>query len=81
MTRYQVRVDGHLDRRWSSWFGHLSLAHQDDGTTTLTGAVADQPELHGLLARVRDLGVTLISVQVVDATVAGEAERPLQERT
>ncbi len=59
---YVVRVSGHLDHHWSSRFAGLTLAHDADGTTTLTGAVADQAALHGILARVRDLGVTLISV-------------------
>ena len=64
-SAYQLRVDGHLDRHWSSWFGELILAHEDDGTTSLTGPVADQAELHGLLTKIRDLGVPLISVAVV----------------
>ncbi len=59
---YVVRVRGHLDPHWSACFAGLALAHDADGTTTLTGAVADQAELHGILTRVRDLGVTLISV-------------------
>ena len=59
---YVLRVSGHLDPHWSAWFAGLSLAHDADGTTTLTGAVADQAELHGILSRIRDLGVTLISV-------------------
>lgn len=63
---YRLRVDGHLDHHWSSWFGDLTLTHEDDGTTSLTGAVADQAELHGLLTKIRDLGVTLISVTVVE---------------
>jgi hypothetical protein len=62
---YELRVDGHLDDRWSAWFGGLRLTHDSDGTTSLTGPVADQAELHGLLAKVRDLGVTLISVAAV----------------
>ena len=66
-THYEVRVKGHLDGSWSAWFGGLTLVRQDDGTTTLRGAVADQAELHGLLAKVRDLGVPLISVQTMDA--------------
>jgi hypothetical protein len=72
---YRLRVDGHLDDHWSPWFGDLTLTQEDDGTTSLSGAVADQAELHGLLTKVRDLGVTLISVAVIDpATVetAGE---------
>jgi len=63
---YRLRVDGHLDDHWSPWFGDLSLTHEDDGTTSLTGVVADQAELHGLLTKIRDLGVTLISVEVID---------------
>ena len=59
---YVLRVSGHLDPHWSASFAGLALAHDADGTTTLTGAVADQAELHGILTRIRDLGVTLISV-------------------
>ena len=63
---YVLRVNGHLDPHWSAWFVGLALAHEADGTTTLTGAVADQAELHGNLARIRDLGVTLISLTAND---------------
>jgi len=63
---YQLRVAGHLDQHWSAWFGDLDLAHEEDGTTSLTGAIADQAALHGLLVKIRDLGVTLITVTVVD---------------
>ena len=63
---YQLRVAGRLDQHWSAWFGGLTLTHQDDGSTSLTGTVTDQAELHGLLAKIRDLGVTLISVSVLD---------------
>ena len=59
---YVLRVSGHLDSHWSAWFAGLELAHDPDGTTTLTGTVADQAELHGILTRIRDLGVTLISL-------------------
>jgi len=58
---YVIRVGGHLDPHWAGVFG-LDLAHDPDGTTILTGVVADQAALHGTLARIRDLGVTLISV-------------------
>jgi hypothetical protein len=71
-----VRVDGHLDQHWSSWFGDFTLSHEDDGITCLTGAVADQAELHGLLTKIRDLGVTLISVEVVDVTTTQQAAQP-----
>jgi GTPase len=63
---YRLRVAGHLDHHWSSWFGDLTLTHAHDGTTSLTGAVADQAQLHGLLGKIRDLGLTLLSVEVVD---------------
>ena len=63
---YRLRVAGHLDQHWSSWFGDLTLIHASDGTTSLTGAVADQAQLHGLLSKIRDLGVTLVAVEVVD---------------
>lgn len=65
-TSYQLRVLGHLDAHWSGWFGDLTLTQEDDGTTTLAGEVTDQAELHGLLMKIRDLGVTLISVRATD---------------
>jgi hypothetical protein len=63
---YRLRVAGHLDAHWSAWFADLILTKEPDGTTSLSGAVSDQAELHGLLTKVRDLGVTLISVQEID---------------
>ena len=65
-TGYRLRVAGHLDDHWSTWFGDLTVTHEGDGTTSLSGLVSDQAELHGLLRKVRDLGVTLISVAVID---------------
>jgi hypothetical protein len=65
-AHYELRIEGHLDKYWSAWFGGLTLTREDDGTTTLRGTVTDQAELHGLLARVRDLGTTLISVRTID---------------
>ena len=65
-AQYEIRVRGHLDEHWSTWFGELTLLCQADGTTTLRGAVTDQAELHGLLAKVRDLGATLISVRTTE---------------
>ncbi|HET6920614.1 MAG TPA: GNAT family N-acetyltransferase [Jiangellaceae bacterium] len=63
---YELRVDGHLDRHWRSRFGDLELTHHDDGTSTLAGPVADQSQLHGLLAGLRDIGATLLSVRPID---------------
>ena len=76
ISGYRLRVNGHLDQHWSTWFGDLTLTHEEDGTTCLTGAVADQAQLHGLLTKVRDLGVTLISVEVVDLATTERAARP-----
>jgi hypothetical protein len=67
-TRYELRIGGHLDEHWSAWFGGLTLIREDDGTTTLRGAVTDQAELHGLLAKIRDLGAPLLSVRTSDAS-------------
>jgi len=64
--RYEVRLEGHLDDRWSTWFGGLTLRRDADGTTVLRSDAMDQPALHGLLATVRDLGAVLISVRTVD---------------
>ena len=60
--RYEIRVKGHLDSRWADWFEGLSFTHESDGTTILSGPVVDQAALHGLLRKVRDLGMPLISV-------------------
>jgi hypothetical protein len=65
-STYELRVDGHLDDHWSAWLGNLSIARDDDGTSTLTGLVADQAQLHGLLAALRDMGATLLSLRVLD---------------
>jgi len=63
-ARYDITVRGHLDHsRWPHWFDGLRVTQQADGTTMLSGLVADQAALHGLLARVRDLGLVLIGVQ------------------
>jgi hypothetical protein len=59
---YQMRIKGHLDSGWTDWFGGLSITLSDNGDTLLTGPVVDQAALHGLLRKVRDLGVPLISV-------------------
>jgi hypothetical protein len=63
--RYEIRVRGHLDTRWAAWFDGLTLAHGSDGTTIIHGPVADQAALHGLLQKIRDLALPLISVNQV----------------
>jgi hypothetical protein len=60
--RYQIRVKGHLPDRWDTWFDGMTLTRHTDGTTVLYGPVADQSALHGLLRKVRDLGLSLLSV-------------------
>lgn len=59
---YEIRLKGHLNDRWADWFEGFSFTLESDGTTILSGAVADQAALHGLLRKVRDLGLPLISV-------------------
>jgi hypothetical protein len=62
---YEVRVKGHLDARWSAWFDGLTLANESDGTTTIHGPIVDQAALHGLLQKLRDAGMSLVSVTQV----------------
>jgi hypothetical protein len=59
---YQIRLKGHLGRHWTDWFGGLTITLEDNGETLLTGPVVDQAALHGLLKKVRDLGLPLLSV-------------------
>ena len=62
---YQIRVKGNLDMKWSDWFDGLSIIPQTNDETLLSGPVADQSALHGLLAKIRDLGLPLLSVKRV----------------
>jgi hypothetical protein len=62
---YQIRIQGHLGRQWTEWFGCVSITLEDNGNTLLTGPVVDQAALHGLLRKVRDLGMPLLSVNRV----------------
>ena len=64
--RYEIRLKGHLETRWAAWFDGLSLTHESDGTTTIHGPIADQAALYGLLGKVRDVGLPLISVTQVE---------------
>ncbi len=64
--RYEIRLKGHLDARWSAWFDGLTLTRENDGTTLLQGPVVDQAALHGLLQKVRDVGLPLVAVTRVE---------------
>ena len=70
---YQIRIEGHLGPAWTDWFAGLSITLEDDGDTLLTGAVVDQAALHGLLKKVRDLGVPLVSVDRLEPSPAPQA--------
>jgi hypothetical protein len=71
---YEIRVVGHLDDRWASWCADFAIACYADGSCTLTGEVADQAQLHGILARLRDIGATLVSVRTLGSAAAEEPE-------
>lgn len=60
---YNVHVQGQLDNHWADWLGNASLIRNEDGTSTLRICVADQAQLHGILTRLRDIGVTLLSLE------------------
>jgi hypothetical protein len=66
-ARYRIRIRGHVDPDWSTWFDRLTVIQGDDGTSELTGPLADQAALFGLLARLRDLGATLLLVEHLTA--------------
>ncbi len=65
-TVYQIKIKGHLDSQWTDWFEGMTITLEDNGNTFLTGPVIDQAALHGLLKKVRDLGMPLISVSPVE---------------
>jgi hypothetical protein len=72
--RYEIRVRGHLDARWAEWFDGLSFTYGSDGTTLLCGSVVDQAALYGVLRKVRDLGLLLISVKAADTAQADRSD-------
>ena len=71
---YQIRIKGHLGRQWTDWFSGLSITLEDNGDTVLTGPVVDQAALHGLLKKVRDLGMPLVSVSPVEHGQADQSD-------
>jgi hypothetical protein len=70
---FQIRIQGHLSQQWTDWFEGLIITLEEDGNTLLNGPVVDQSALHGILKRIRDLGVPLLSVNSVDANQATNA--------
>ncbi len=73
--RYEIRIKGHLEPRWAAWFDGMSLTNASDGTTVIDGPVVDQAALHGLLQKLRDIGLPLLSVTQVGrdrATTQGD---------
>ena len=75
--RYEIRVQGRLESRWAAWFDGMTLTTGGDGTTVLAGPLADQAALHGVLARIRDLGLPLIAVTSLGADPPHSSSRPL----
>lgn len=73
---YRFRVGGLLEDRWAGWFSGLTLRREGDGTTILQGPVPDQAALHGLLSRIGDLGLTLISAEIIEPHQARHAQQP-----
>ena len=75
-TTYAVRIKGHLDSRWAAWFEGLTIRQEEQGVTLLTGPRLDQAALHGLMRKVRDLGLTLLSITHVEPEQAGARNAP-----
>jgi hypothetical protein len=75
VTGYLIRVKGHLRPEWAEWFDDMTIVHEASGTTALSGPVADQAALHGLLIKVRDLGLELIAVNRIELDQRGEVEK------
>ncbi len=71
---YQIRLKGHLGSQWTDWFGGMTITPEDNGDTLLTGTVVDQAALHGLLKKVRDLGMPLVSVSPIEPGQADQSD-------
>lgn len=73
-TVYQIRVKGYLSQQWNNWFEGLTITLEEDGNTLLSGPVVDQSALHGILKKIRDMGMPLLSVNPVDLTKADNVD-------
>ena len=72
LNYYEIRIKGHLDQSWADWFDGMTISHEANGETLLTGPLPDQSALHGVLNWLRDLGVQLISVNTVEEDTEGQ---------
>jgi hypothetical protein len=79
--QFEIRIKGHLASRWSAWFDGMSLTNESDGTTSIRGPVIDQAALHGLLQRLRDTGLPLISVTPLDPSIKKSTPTPRRNAT
>lgn len=77
---YEIRIKGHLDAQWTAWFDGLTITLEEDGDTRLSGPVADQAALHGLLKKVRDLGMPLVSVVQTQVVAFHQSDSIRRER-
>jgi hypothetical protein len=80
-THYEIRIEGHLSASWASWFQDLYVRHEENGETVLSGTLVDQSALHGVLMRIRDLGLPLVAVSRTERTEdqAPEGQRAEEE--
>lgn len=75
---YQIKINGHLGDQWADWFDGLTITLEEDGNTLLTGTVIDQAALHGLLKKVRDLGMPLLSINSVEISPQDNEKAPYE---
>lgn len=78
---YQIRLKGHIDPSWSAWFDGLTITHERDGSSTLAGPVVDSSALYGVIAKVRDLGLTLIAVTLVGQQGSDDLPDQVEQRS
>ena len=82
LTTYAIRVDGHLDDHWAAWLDDLNITRHGDGTSTLTGPIADQAQLHGVLAGLRDIGAVLIDLHTTEPSgPTDDSDPPIEPST
>ncbi|HLZ61673.1 MAG TPA: hypothetical protein VKR06_32410 [Ktedonosporobacter sp.] len=74
--RCHIRIKGHLDPFWQDWFEGLAIIHEDEGTSRLSGSLRDQAALHGILAKIRGLGLTLLALETSETVAPSESEKP-----